>query len=188
MKNRKAAKILIKRAKKRPDLYTAQEVLYAKLIRNLHERKIDNSDTQRRGDDGLCGTSEQPEQPRQSKSSWFARLLHKTSTLVGFEQAHMTLEIETTRGIAAQILRHRSFTYQEFSQRYANTNMLGSIDVPDLRSQDHKNRQNSIDDIPQEQKARLQGQIQRYFSEGIDLYNELIREGIAKECARFVLP
>ena len=105
-----------------------------------------------------------------------------------FEQAHMTVEIETTRGIAAQILRHRSFTFQEFSQRYANTNMLGKIDVPDLRSQDHKNRQNSIDDIPQDQKARLQGQIQRYFSEGIDLYNELIREGIAKECARFVLP
>ena len=105
-----------------------------------------------------------------------------------FEQAHMTLEIETTRGIAAQILRHRSFTYQEFSQRYANTNMLGQIDVPDLRSQDDKNRQNSIDDIPQAQKARLQGQIKRYFAEGIDLYNELIREGIAKECARFVLP
>ena len=105
-----------------------------------------------------------------------------------FEQAHMTLEIETTRGIAAQILRHRSFTFQEFSQRYANTNMLGKIDVPDLRSQDHKNRQNSIDDIPQEQKARLQGQIERYFAEGLDLYNELIREGIAKECARFVLP
>ena len=105
-----------------------------------------------------------------------------------FEQAHMTLEIETTRGIAAQILRHRSFTYQEFSQRYANTNMLGKIDVPDLRSQDHKNRQTSIDDIPQAQKARLQGQIERYFAEGLDLYNELIREGIAKECARFVLP
>ena len=105
-----------------------------------------------------------------------------------FEQAHMTLEIETTRGIAAQILRHRSFTYQEFSQRYANTNMLGQIDVPDLRSQDDKNRQNSIDDIPQAQKARLQGQIERYFAEGIDLYNELIREGVAKECARFVLP
>ena len=105
-----------------------------------------------------------------------------------FEQAHMTLEIETTRGIAAQILRHRSFTYQEFSQRYANTNMLGKIDVPDLRSQDDKNRQNSIDDIPQAQNARLQGQIERYFAEGLDLYNELIREGIAKECARFVLP
>ena len=84
MKNRKAAKILIKRAKKRPDLYTAQEVLYAKLIRNLHERKIDNSDTKRRGNDGLRGTSEQSEQPRQPKSSWFARLLHKTSALVSF--------------------------------------------------------------------------------------------------------
>ena len=105
-----------------------------------------------------------------------------------FEQAHMTLEIETTRGIAAQILRHRSFTFQEFSQRYANTNLLGEIPVPDLRSQDLKNRQNSNDDIPEEQTKRLQDQIKRYFAEGIDLYNELIREGVAKECARFVLP
>ena len=105
-----------------------------------------------------------------------------------FEQAHMTVEIETTRGIAAQILRHRSFTFQEFSQRYANTNLLGEIPVPDLRSQDLKNRQNSNDDIPEEQTKRLQDQIKRYFAEGIDLYNELIREGVAKECARFVLP
>ena len=105
-----------------------------------------------------------------------------------FEQAHMTVEIETTRGIAAQILRHRSFTFQEFSQRYANTNLLGEIAVPDLRSQDLKNRQNSNDDIPEEQTKRLQDQIARYFAEGIDLYNELIREGVAKECARFVLP
>ena len=105
-----------------------------------------------------------------------------------FEQAHMTVEIETTRGIAAQILRHRSFTFQEFSQRYANTNLLGEIPVPDLRSQDLKNRQNSNDDIPEEQTKRLQYQIKRYFAEGIDLYNELIREGVAKECARFVLP
>ena len=105
-----------------------------------------------------------------------------------FEQSSMTLEIETTRGLAAQILRHRSFTYQEFSQRYANTNMLGKIEVPELRSQDSKNRQNSIDNIPDEQKKALQGQISRYFAEGLDLYNELIREGVAKECARFVLP
>ena len=104
-----------------------------------------------------------------------------------FEQAHMTVEIETTRGIAAQILRHRAFTFQEFSQRYANTNLLGEIPVPDLRSQDLKNRQNSNDDIPEEQTKRLQDQIARYFAEGIDLYNELIREGVAKECARFVL-
>ena len=105
-----------------------------------------------------------------------------------FEQSTMTVEIETNRGIAAQILRHRSFTFQEFSQRYAETNLLGTIPTPELRSQDSKNRQNSIDNIPDEQKKKLQNTIERYFAEGIDLYNELLREGIAKECARFVLP
>ena len=106
-----------------------------------------------------------------------------------FEQAHMTLEINTTRGIAAQILRHRSFTYQEFSQRYADTNLLSDeIPVPDLRSQDLKNRQNSVDDISPETKSVLPGQIARHFTESLDLYNELLRQGIAKECARFVLP
>ena len=105
-----------------------------------------------------------------------------------FEQATMTLEIQTTRGLAAQILRHRSFTFQEFSQRYADTNLLGDIPLPDLRSQDDKNRQNSIDDIPLEKRERLQKVIKSYFAEGVDLYNELIREGVAKECARFVLP
>ena len=106
-----------------------------------------------------------------------------------FEQAFMTLEIETNRGIAAQILRHRSFTYQEFSQRYADTNLLANeIPVPDLRRQDTKNRQNSIDDISPEMSSLLQRRITEYFAEGMDLYNELLREGIAKECARFVLP
>lgn len=106
-----------------------------------------------------------------------------------FEQAHMTLEIETNRGIAAQILRHRSFTYQEFSQRYADVNWLESgIPIPDLRSQDNKNRQNSIDDIPETTKKDLQAHINRHFVEAMDLYNELLRQGIAKECARFVLP
>ena len=100
----------------------------------------------------------------------------------------MSLEIETTRGLAAQVLRHRSFTFQEFSQRYANTNFLGKIPIPDLRRQDTKNRQNSIDDIPEDQTKQLQKNIERYFAEGLDLYNELIREGVAKECARFVLP
>jgi len=106
-----------------------------------------------------------------------------------FEQAFMTLEINTTRGIAAQILRHRSFTFQEFSQRYADTKLLETnIPLPELRRQDTKNRQNSIDDIPEEQSKMLLGRIQNYFNEGLDLYNELLREGIAKECARFVLP
>ena len=106
-----------------------------------------------------------------------------------FEQAFMTLEINTTRGLAAQILRHRSFTFQEFSQRYADTNLLdANIPLPDLRRQDTKNRQNSIDDVPEKQSKMLLGRIQNYFNEGLDLYNELLREGIAKECARFVLP
>ena len=106
-----------------------------------------------------------------------------------FEQAHMTLEINTSRAIGAQILRHRSFTFQEFSQRYADTNLLDSmIPVPDLRSQDSKNRQNSNDDIPQEKKEEYQALIARHFSEAMDLYNALLQEGVAKECARFVLP
>ena len=83
MKSRKAAKILIKRAKKQPDLYSTQEVQYAKLFRK-HERKTNNFDTERRGNDGLCGEGEQSEQPRQSERKWFTRLLHKTSTLGSF--------------------------------------------------------------------------------------------------------
>ena len=106
-----------------------------------------------------------------------------------FEQAHMTLEINTSRAIGAQILRHRSFTFQEFSQRYADTNLLAEeIAVPDLRSQDLKNRQNSIDDIPKNKKEDLQNKIAEHFVESMDLYNELLASGIAKECARFVLP
>jgi len=106
-----------------------------------------------------------------------------------FEQAHMTVEINTTRGLAAQILRHRSFTFQEFSQRYADTNLLADeIPVPDLRHQDLKNRQNSTDDVPKNKKQDLQEKIAEHFVEAMDLYNELLASGIAKECARFVLP
>ena len=106
-----------------------------------------------------------------------------------FEQSFMTLEIETTRGIAAQILRHRSFTYQEFSQRYADSSLLSDyIPVPELRRQDTKNRQNSIDDIGEYEKLQLQGKIQEHFAEGMRLYKELLKHDVAKECARFVLP
>ena len=106
-----------------------------------------------------------------------------------FEQSSMTLEIETTRGIAAQILRHRSFTFQEFSQRYADTNLLSQdIPVPELRRQDTKNRQNSIDDIDELTKVKLQAKIEEHFFQAQHLYNELLSQGVAKECARFVLP
>jgi thymidylate synthase (FAD) len=106
-----------------------------------------------------------------------------------FEQSFMTLEIETNRGIAAQILRHRSFTYQEFSQRYADTTLLGEdIPLPELRRQDTKNRQNSIDDLPTDLKIQLYSKIQDHFDAAQELYKELLESDVAKECARFVLP
>ena len=106
-----------------------------------------------------------------------------------FEQAHMTLEIETTRGIAAQILRHRSFTYQEFSQRYADSSLLAeTIPLPELRRQDTKNRQNSIDDVDPFVRQEFQIKMQKHFDEGMKLYQQMLDASIAKECARFVLP
>jgi len=105
-----------------------------------------------------------------------------------FEQAYMTIEINTTRGIAAQILRHRSFTYQEFSQRYADSNLLGDIELPELRRQDDKNRQNSIDDLEPEMVEKFNRQMNTLFSSAFGLYNQMLKAGVAKECARFVLP
>ena len=106
-----------------------------------------------------------------------------------FEQAHMTVEIETTRGLAAQILRHRSFTYQEFSQRYADSSLLGdTIPLPALRRQDDKNRQNSTDDLDPFVVQDFELQMQRHFVDGMKIYKEMLDAGVAKECARFVLP
>mgnify|MGYP003329927343 FL=1 len=106
-----------------------------------------------------------------------------------FEQAHMTLEIQTSRAIAAQILRHRSFTFQEFSQRYADASLLGEdIPIPKLRRQDSKNRQNSIDDVDPFIKQDYELKMQRHFLDGMKLYKEMLHSGIAKECARMVLP
>ena len=106
-----------------------------------------------------------------------------------FEQAHMTVEINTTRGLAAQILRHRSFTYQEFSQRYADSSLLSDeIPLPALRSQDLKNRQNSVDDVDPLVVQDFNSKMQKHFIDGMKLYKEMLDAGIAKECARFVLP
>jgi thymidylate synthase (FAD) len=106
-----------------------------------------------------------------------------------FEQSSMTLEIETNRGIAAQILRHRSFTFQEFSQRYADTNLITeNIPIPELRKQDTKNRQNSTDDLGDYVKLKFQTEIAELFSHANNLYKRMLEAGVAKECARFVLP
>ena len=106
-----------------------------------------------------------------------------------FETVSMTLEINTNRGIAAQILRHRSFTFQEFSQRYADTKLLDqTLPVPDLRRQDEKNRQNSLSDLAPGVQASYADKISKHFDDAMFLYNNLLDSGVAKECARFVLP
>jgi thymidylate synthase (FAD) len=130
--------------------------------------------------------------PKNQENPNYAKLLGyciKHNHWSVFEQAFMTLEIETTRGLAAQILRHRSFTYQEWSQRYADSSMLAEqIPMFDLRRQDTKNRQNSIDDIDDFVKQEFEIKIRRHFDEAMVLYQSMLDSGIAKECARFVLP
>ena len=106
-----------------------------------------------------------------------------------FEQAFMTVEINTTRGLAAQILRHRSFTYQEFSQRYADSSLLGDkIPLPKLRRQDTKNRQNSTDDLDEFLVQDFELEMEKLFDSSMKLYQNMLKSGVAKECARFVLP
>jgi thymidylate synthase (FAD) len=105
-----------------------------------------------------------------------------------FEMVHMVLEINTTRSVAAQILRHRSFSFQEFSQRYADTELIGYAKPPHLRRQDLTNRQNSIDDLTADKTQMFYRRINQHFEEAQDLYREMVSVGIAKECARDVLP
>lgn len=105
-----------------------------------------------------------------------------------FEMANMCVEINTTRAISPQILRHRSFSFQEFSQRYADTSELGSAIIPHLRRQDQKNRQNSIDDLAPGVIADYYRRISQLYEDAEHLYRELISSGVAKECARAILP
>jgi thymidylate synthase (FAD) len=106
-----------------------------------------------------------------------------------FEMANLTVEVNTTRGLAAQILRHKSFSFQEFSQRYADTTLLNEeIPLFEFRRQDTKNRQNSIDDIDQETIVKWNTKIREHFAKAKAIYDGMILDGIAKECARFVLP
>ena len=105
-----------------------------------------------------------------------------------FEMVSMCVEIHTTRAIAAQVLRHRSFSFQEFSQRYAIPTDTFATVLPDLRRQDTKNRQNSIDDVEAQTKEYYDQRIDDHFREAVNLYESLLHSGIAKECARSVLP
>ena len=107
-----------------------------------------------------------------------------------FEQAFMTLELNTTRAIAAQVLRHRSFTFQEFSQRYADSSALveGQIPLPELRRQETTNRQQSIDDLDPFVRQKYEIWMQHNFTETLKVYQEMLNDGVAKECARMILP
>jgi thymidylate synthase (FAD) len=105
-----------------------------------------------------------------------------------FEMASMCVEIHTTRAISAQILRHRSFSFQEFSQRYAIPTDTFATVLPDIRRQDEKNRQNSIDDLPTEVVEFLQAKTDAHFRDAVELYEYMLSQGVAKECARSVLP
>ena len=105
-----------------------------------------------------------------------------------FEMVSMCVEIHTTRAISPQILRHRSFSFQEFSQRYAIPTDTFATVVPELRRQDKKNRQNSIDDLPQETKEYYKERMDNHFREAVNLYESLLHSDVAKECARSVLP
>lgn len=130
--------------------------------------------------------------PKNQYNSEFAGLIKyciKNQHWSVFEHGFMTLEINTNRAIATQILRHRSFTFQQFSERYADASNLGqTIPLPELRTQDHKNRQNSIDNLPPQELAQWHAKIEHLFAQTTKLYQEMLAAGIAKECARFILP
>ena len=121
-------------------------------------------------------------------SNKLIRYLIKNKHWSPFEMVNMCLEINTTRSIAAQILRHRSFSFQEFSHRYSNVEDLGEPIIPALRRQDTKNRQNSIDDINHHDQQVWLKMVDKYFKQGVDLYSNMLEAGIAKECAREILP
>ena len=136
-----------------------------------------------------CARVSNPNNQENEKFSGLLRYCIKHQHWSIFEQATMTLELNTTRGIAAQVLRHRSFTYQEFSQRYADSSLLAeTIPLPELRRQDTKNRQNSIDDVDAFIKQEFQIKMRKHFDDAMVLYQSMLDAGIAKECARFVLP
>ena len=127
-------------------------------------------------------------QTNMDTASRLLRYLIDHAHLSPFEMANMCVEINTTRAISAQIIRHRSFTIQEFSQRYSDTSELGTAVIPHLRRQDNKNRQNSIDDLPTEVVGSYYRRISELYENAEHLYREMVSNGIAKECARGILP
>jgi thymidylate synthase (FAD) len=134
----------------------------------------------------MARVSNPSNQTNTKTSARLIRYLIKHKHWSPFEMVNMCVQIETTRSIAAQILRHRSFSFQEFSQRYARVEEIPRS--PSLRRQDQKNRQNSIDDLDEVIKNNLDYEITKHFAAGVHLYQQMLDYGVAKECARDVLP
>ncbi len=155
----------------------------------IHSAKLVNATPDAEKNVAYCARVSNPNNQDNSSIGGLLNYCIKHKHWSIFEMAFMTVEINTNRGIAAQVLRHRSFTFQEFSQRYADaTHLAEEIPMFSLRSQDNKNRQNSIDNVDQETIFKWNRQIREHFARAKGLYDEMIKDGIAKECARFVLP
>ena len=127
-----------------------------------------------------------PDNQDNPESERLIRYLIKHKHWSPFEMVNMCVQIETTRSVAAQILRHRSFSFQEFSQRYAQ--VAEPAMIPQLRRQDTKNRQNSIDDLDFYTVKDFTVKINSLFELSESLYKEMLQAGVAKECARDILP
>ena len=127
-----------------------------------------------------------PDNQDNPKSERLIKYLIKHKHWSPFEMVNMCVQIETTRSVAAQILRHRSFSFQEFSQRYAEVDKHALL--PQLRRQDDKNRQNSIDDLEVYTVKDFMIKINSLFELSESLYKEMLQAGVAKECARDILP
>lgn len=126
--------------------------------------------------------------PKNQKNPDYAKLLAyciKNNHNSIFEMANLCVEITTSRAISAQILRHKSFSFQEFSQRYAEAT---EFELYKARSQDLKNRQNSIDDLNENTKAWFHWKQLELQKDAKDAYDFALKQGIAKEQARFLLP
>jgi thymidylate synthase (FAD) len=135
-----------------------------------------------------CARVSNPQNQDNPDSVKLIRYLIKHKHWSPFEMAFIVMEINTTRSIAPQILRHRSFSFQEFSQRYSDVTTLATPEGFDLRAQDQTNRQNSLDTLSDEDKCYFSTQIGDVMFKATALYNEMVSSGVAKECARGILP
>ena len=141
------------------------------------------------GDDLIAYMARVSNPSNQNNTETSARLIKyliKHKHWSPFEMVNLCVSIDTTRSIAQQIIRHRSFSFQEFSQRYAKVTKKSWL--PELRRQDSKNRQNSIDDLDLATVSDFHAKMEGLYELSFGLYDEMLQAGVAKECAREVLP